>query len=73
MIYMQLKEYEKLLAHAVKCLPEEACGLVGGRKDEEGNSYIEKVFPLENTDHSEERTIQAPFDYELPACDMKKI
>ena len=54
MIYLQLKEYEKLLAHAVKCLPEEACGLVGGRRDEEGNSYIEKVYLLENTDHSRE-------------------
>lgn len=54
MIYLQLKEYEKLLAHAVKCLPEEACGLLGGRKDEAGNTYIEVVYLLENTDHSEE-------------------
>ena len=54
MIYLQLKEYEKLLAHAVKCLPEEACGLLGGKKDETGNTYIEVVYLLENTDHSEE-------------------
>ena len=54
MIYMQLKEYEKLLAHAVKCLPEEACGLIGGSQDDLGNSYIEKVYLLENTAHSEE-------------------
>lgn len=38
MIYLQLKEYEKLLAHAVKCLPEEACGLLGGKKDDIGNT-----------------------------------
>ena len=54
MIYLQLKEYEKLLVHAVKCLPEEACGLLGGKKDETGNTYIEVVYLLENTDHSEE-------------------
>lgn len=54
MIYLQLEEYEKLLEHAVKCLPEEACGLIGGMKDDRGNTYIEKVYLLENTDHSEE-------------------
>jgi proteasome lid subunit RPN8/RPN11 len=54
MIYLQLREYEKLLEHALQCLPEEACGLIGGSQDDLGNSYIEKVYLLENTDHSEE-------------------
>ena len=40
MIYLQLKEYEKLLVHAVKCLPEEACGLLGGKKDETAKSIF---------------------------------
>ena len=57
MIYLQLKEYEKLLAHAVKCLPEEACGLLGGKKDETGNTYIEVVYLLENTDKAYLRSL----------------
>ncbi|MGN0662072.1 MAG: M67 family metallopeptidase [Faecalibacterium sp.] len=46
-------EYEKMLAHARKNLPEESCGLIAGTQDEDGK-HIQKVFLLTNTDHSTE-------------------
>ena len=41
------EEYQKLLAHAVSCLPEEACGLIAG-KVTEGEKQITKVYLLPN-------------------------
>lgn len=43
--------YEQILAHARACLPEEACGLLAGRI--QGNvKTVERVYPCENTDHT---------------------
>ena len=53
MITLPKSEYEKILAHAQKNLPEEACGLIAGRI-EGSDKHIEKVYLLTNIDHSNE-------------------
>lgn len=54
MITLKRTDYEAILSHAHKCLPEEACGLIAGFADENGNKHIERVFLLTNIDHSGE-------------------
>ncbi|MBE6381764.1 MAG: M67 family metallopeptidase [Lentisphaerae bacterium] len=46
-------DFDRIVAHARSCLPEEACGLVAG-SEAEGVRRIEKVYLLENADHSNE-------------------
>lgn len=53
MITLPRAEYEKMLAHARKNLPEEACGLIAGVQ-EGGDKHIQKVFLLTNIDHTNE-------------------
>ncbi len=50
-------DYQKLITHAIACLPNEACGVIGGIRIEnqvEEKSYCEvkKVFLLNNLDKS---------------------
>ena len=54
MISISKDNYEKILAHAEKNLPEEACGLIAGRI-EGSDKHIEKVYLLTNIDHSDKR------------------
>lgn len=60
MITLKRTDFEAMLAHAQKCLPEEACGLIAGSRDENGNKRIERVFLLTNTDHSNEHFSMDP-------------
>ncbi|MGN1134324.1 MAG: M67 family metallopeptidase [Oscillospiraceae bacterium] len=53
MIKLSRKDYEKILAHARKELPDEACGLIGGVIEGE-NKIIKEVYLLTNIDHSNE-------------------
>ena len=50
---MSKSDYEIILKHARENLPEEACGLIAGKKDG-NNKSIEKVYCLTNIDHSNE-------------------
>ena len=59
MITLKKTDYEKIIAHARECLPEEACGLIAGR-DEDGIKAIEEVYLLENADHSSEHFSISP-------------
>lgn len=44
-------QYEDMLAHVLACLPEEACGLLGGQMN--GSERIAQlVIPIENVLHS---------------------
>lgn len=52
-------DFERIVAHARACLPEEACGLVAG-SEAEGVRRIEKVYLLENADHSNEHFSLSP-------------
>lgn len=62
MIYLKRSDYELMLNHAQKKAPEEACGLLGGRIDEAGDRSVERVYLLENTDHSPEHFTLSPKD-----------
>jgi proteasome lid subunit RPN8/RPN11 len=53
MITLKQKDYETMLAHAKKELPDEACGLIAGTAEGE-QKRIEKVYLLTNIDHSNE-------------------
>lgn len=64
-------EYQKLLSHAISCLPEEACGLIAGRI-EKNRKRIEKVYLLPNTDHSSEHFSISPQDQLNAIRDMRK-
>ena len=52
-VIMRKADCDALVAHARSCLPEEACGLIAGRIDDETKT-VERVFCLTNTDHSAE-------------------
>ena len=47
MITLKKADFEKILAHAKKELPNEACGLIAGVKDG-ADKHIEKVYLLTN-------------------------
>lgn len=51
-----------MLAHVTACLPEEGCGLLGGRFNEGGTARVEVVFPVENELHSPVRFRMAPLE-----------
>ena len=53
MIYLKKSDYNKILDHAKKELPNEACGLIAGKIDGETKT-IEKVYLLTNIDQSNE-------------------
>ena len=59
MIKLTKGDFEKILAHAVKELPDEACGLIAGTV-EGGDKEIKKVYLLTNIDHSNEHFSLAP-------------
>lgn len=71
MIYLKRSDYDAILAHARSLVPEEACGLLGGTIDEKGNKTVEKVYFLENVDHSNEHFTLAPKDQLQAVKDMR--
>jgi proteasome lid subunit RPN8/RPN11 len=61
-LWIQEEECRAMLAHGTACLPEEGCGLLGGRFDEGGTARVEVVFPVENELHSPVRFRMAPLE-----------
>lgn len=53
MIYLKKSDYDKIVEHAKRELPDEACGLIAGKVDGEIKT-VEKVYLLTNIDHSNE-------------------
>lgn len=53
MIKISKSDYDKIVAHAKKELPNEACGLIGGVIEDDAK-IIKKVYLLTNIDHSNE-------------------
>lgn len=51
MLYLKRRDYEKILAYCQQELPEEACGLLGGRKLGK-DCQVEGLYFLTNSDHS---------------------
>lgn len=70
MITLHRSEYEKMLAHARKEAPVEACGLIGGTIDG-SDKHIEFVYILTNTDHAEEHFTLDPKEQLAAVKDMR--
>ena len=49
-IQMEMKHWETMKSHVISCLPEEACGLLGGVGE-----LVYEVFPVTNELHSPSR------------------
>ena len=71
MIKLTKSDFEKILAHAVKELPDEACGLIAGT-GEDGDKEIKKVYLLTNIDHSNEHFSLDPKEQLEAIKDMRK-
>ena len=70
MIKLSKEDYEKILKHAEKELPDEACGLIAGEKV--GNDkIIKKVYLLTNIDHSNEHFSLDPKEQLAAIKDMR--
>lgn len=71
MIKLTKSDFEKILAHAVKELPNEACGLISGTV-EGGDKKIKRVYLLTNIDHSNEHFSLDPKEQLEAIKDMRK-
>jgi proteasome lid subunit RPN8/RPN11 len=71
MIKLTKSDFEKILSHAVKELPDEACGLIAGTV-EGGDKKIKKVYLLTNIDHSNEHFSLDPKEQLEAIKDMRK-
>ncbi len=70
-IHLKREDYDKMISHASAQLPEEACGLIGGRI-EGGEKYIENVYLLTNIDHSREHFSLNPKEQLSAVRDMRQ-
>ena len=70
MITMSKSDYEIILKHARENLPEEACGLIAGKKEGK-DKFIEKVYCLTNIDHSNEHFSLDPKEQLAAVKDMR--
>ena len=65
--------YDDIVKSAKEHLPEEACGLIAGSEDEDGNRVIEKVYFLENIDHAKDHFTLDPKDQMAAIKDMRAL
>ena len=70
MIKMNRNDYEKILAHALSELPNEACGLIGGIIEGD-NKIVKKVYLLTNIDKSNEHFSLDPKEQLAAVKDMR--
>ena len=70
MITISKDNYGKILAHAEKNLPEEACGLIAGEVTAEGK-VIREVYLLTNIDHSNEHFSLDPKEHLAAIKDIR--
>ena len=70
MLVMTKADYEKILEHCKKGLPNESCGLIGGVV-EDGKRYIKKVYLLANIDASNEHFSMDPKEQLAAVKDMR--
>lgn len=69
-VRLSKSDYEKMLAHAVSELPNEACGLIAGTAEGDIRT-IKKVYLLTNTDHSNEHFSLDPKEQLAAIKDMR--
>lgn len=71
-ITLKQSDYEKILDHAKKEAPDEACGLIAGIDHGDGSREIQKVYLLTNLDHSNEHFSLDPKEQLKAVQDMRK-
>lgn len=71
MIKLSKSDYNKILDHAIKDLPDEACGLIAGTVEGE-DKIIKKVYLLANIDHSNEHFSLDPKEQLMAVKDMRQ-
>lgn len=59
MLKLKKKDYQRILAHSIEGLPNEACGLLGGYEDG-GDHIVTDVYLLRNVDESREHFSMDP-------------
>lgn len=70
MIQLNKSDFEKMLAHARKELPDEACGLIAGEINGT-DKIVKKVYLLTNIDHSNEHFSLDPKEQLAAVKDMR--
>lgn len=70
MIQLNKSDLEKMLAHARKELPDEACGLIAGEINGT-DKIVKKVYLLTNIDHSNEHFSLDPKEQLAAVKDMR--
>ena len=71
MIELTEQQYELMTTHAFQGLPDEACGLLGGRVDGE-KKIVERVYLLRNIDRSPEHFSMDPKEQFAAVADIRK-
>ncbi|MCH5297450.1 MAG: M67 family metallopeptidase [Ruminococcus sp.] len=72
MILLKSDDFNKILEHARKELPDEACGLIAGEINGE-DKIIKKVYLLTNIDHSNEHFSLDPKEQLAAIKDMRAL
>jgi len=70
LIVITKQQYEEMLNHSLKSIPNEACGILGG-KEEDGLKYVQKVYLIANIDDSPEHFSMDPKEQFAAAKDMR--
>ena len=70
-ITIKQEDFNRILEHALKVRPEEACGLIAGADTEDGIREIQKVYILTNTDHTNEHFTIDPKEQLTSIKDMR--
>ena len=71
MITLKRKDYDSIVEYAKEELPAEACGLIAGTVDGNGDKTVEKVYLLTNTDDSSEHFTMDPKEQLSSVKDMR--
>lgn len=71
MIVIRKSDFEKIYAHALAELPNEACGLIAGTQAD-GTKEVREVYLLTNTDSSEEHFSLDPKEQLAAVRDMRQ-
>ena len=70
MVVMKQEHYASIVAHAKKHAPLEACGLLGGKWEDDVKT-VEKVYLLTNVDASQEHFSMDPKEQFAAVKDMR--
>ncbi len=70
-ITIRQDDFDRMLAHALRERPDEACGLIAGYDRDDGVREIGRVYLLTNTDHTNEHFTIDPKEQLSAIKDMR--